>query len=72
MFEALVARIDRRSARRATELARDIAESLTVSMPASVSVLAEENGVRLAGRELVRRFALDPAVRWLVTGAVRR
>lgn len=72
MFEALIARIERRSARRAAEVARDVAESLTASAPASVSVVADENDVRLVGRGLVRRFALDPALRWLVAGVVRR
>ena len=70
MFEALIARVERRAARRAAALAQDVAER--VIAPELASVTVQKDGVHLTGRSLVRRFALDPALRWLVAGVIRR
>jgi hypothetical protein len=34
-------------------------------LPQGIDVTVEDRGIRLLGRHLARRFALDPALRWL-------
>jgi hypothetical protein len=45
-----------------------LAEALRLEAPDGVRVDEEENGVALSGPGLKRRFALEPALRWLVSG----
>ncbi|WP_431871927.1 hypothetical protein [Allosphingosinicella sp.] len=40
-------------------------------MPRGIQVEAVEDGIRLVGRDLLRRFLLDPALRWLALGQAR-
>jgi hypothetical protein len=71
MFERLMlhgAAIAQTAARRrAGELARALAEE----SPAGVRVSDEDGAVVLSGSGLKRRFALEPALRWLVQGRRR-
>ena len=48
-----------------------LAEALRAEAPAGVKVDEAEAGVALSGAGLKRRFALDPALRWLVPGRRR-
>jgi hypothetical protein len=68
MFEALLARAERRARRRARALSAELAARIEGERLAGVTVEAEEAGVRLGGRGLGRRFALEPALRWLNLG----
>jgi hypothetical protein len=66
MFERLMieaaALAEQAAKRRRGELAAALAEEA----PAGVRVDEVEEGVALSGRGLVRRFALEPALRWLL------
>ncbi|HEX8379961.1 MAG TPA: hypothetical protein VF619_05380 [Allosphingosinicella sp.] len=71
MFERLMlhgAALARKAARaRAGTLAAELGEEA----PQGVRIGEEEEGVALSGRGLRRRFALDPQLRWLVSGRRR-
>jgi hypothetical protein len=71
MFERLMlhgAAMARKAARaRLTSLA----ETLSEDSPEGVRVSEEEEAVALSGRGLERRFALEPELRWLVSGRRR-
>jgi hypothetical protein len=56
-----------RAERRAAELAERIGEKL----PRGATACAAAEGVTVAGRGLGRRFALEPALRWLALGLAR-
>lgn len=59
-------------ARRAAERRRaSLAEALRDDSPGGVTVSEEEEGVALEGRDLERRFALEPELRWLFAGRRR-
>jgi len=49
----------------------ELAESLRDEAPEGVRVSESEEGVALEGRGLARRFALEPQLRWLVSGRRR-
>ena len=71
MFERLRiegAALAERAARRRR---RALAESLGAEAPAGVRVSEDGESVVLAGRGLRRRFALEPALRWLIPGQAR-
>jgi hypothetical protein len=71
MFERLAARAKRAAEARAARRRAALAEELAGDLPAGVTVdLAGEN-VRLSGRGLGRRFALDAAWRRLIAKKVR-
>lgn len=70
MFERLTARIERRARQAAAAKARDIAARIAAEAPGLRAETAD-GGVRISGRGLIRRHALDPALRWLVTEAWR-
>jgi fructoselysine-6-P-deglycase FrlB-like protein len=66
MFERLMlhgAALAEKAARRRRG---ELAEALREEAPAGVEVSEEEDMVVLSGRGLGRRFALEPALRWLV------
>jgi hypothetical protein len=65
MFERLEARAGRRALERAEERREALAAELGEALP-GVGAEAAEEGVRLSGRGLKRRFARDPALRWLI------
>ena len=71
MFEALTARAERAARRRAEALSAALAERIEAERPPGVTVESAEAGVRLAGRRLGRRIALEPALRWLIAGSGR-
>jgi len=68
MFERLMlhgaARAESAARRRRQELARALAEEA----PAGIRVSEEDGAVAIEGRGLGRRFALEPALRWLIAG----
>lgn len=71
MFEKLTMRaaaLAREAARRRRD---ELAETLREEAPAGVRIEAAEEGVALSGRGLGRRFALEPALRWLTAGRRR-
>jgi hypothetical protein len=71
MFEALTAGAARAAQRRAQERAQRLAAEMGAAMPSDIEVAADERGVRLSGRALRRRLALDPALKWTLRGLVR-
>ncbi|MEA3051137.1 MAG: hypothetical protein QOG72_40 [Sphingomonadales bacterium] len=71
MFERLIRRGEALAEQAARRRRDDLAEALREEAPAGVEVSEEGDGVVLGGRDLVRRFALDPALRWLVAGRRR-
>ena len=70
MFELLAGRAAAAAERRADARAEEIAQALGSAVPDGVSVRRTEAGVEIRGRGIARRFALEPALRWL-TGGVR-
>lgn len=71
MFEKLVVRAEARARRMAARRRDLLAERLAAETPGDVAIAAEADAVVLSGRGLRRRFALDPALRWLFAGAGR-
>jgi len=71
MFERLSARIERAAAQRARARGAGLAARIADELPSGVTAEADESGVRLSGRGLRRRFALEPALRWLIAGLGR-
>jgi len=67
MFERLTARAEAAAARRAEAQRARIAARI----PAALHPEASADGVRLSGRGLRRRLALDPALKWLLAGLIR-
>jgi hypothetical protein len=65
MFEKLTAHAERRTRDRIDARAREIAARLAAEAPAGLAVEAGPDGIRLSGRGLARRLALDPALRRL-------
>jgi hypothetical protein len=71
MFERLMmcaAALAEKAARRRRD---ELAEALGEEAPAGVRVEANGEGVTLIGRGIGRRFALEPALRWLPAGRRR-
>jgi hypothetical protein len=68
MFERLEARVRRAAAARAARLTDEIAGRLAAELPPGISVEAISGGVRISGRALKRRLALEPALRALIGG----
>lgn len=71
MFEALTARAQHAARRRARALSTELAARIEGEGLRGLAVEANEDGVRLSGRGLGRRFALEPALRWLIMGLRR-
>ena len=71
MFEGLTARAARIAEARAEARRRALAEAATSALPADVDIAAGQRGLVLSGRRVARRFALDPALRWLFAGLAR-
>ena len=66
MFERILERVRRRAEARAARRRADIAERLARELPGGIVVEATDEGVRLSGPRLIRRSALDPALRRLL------
>jgi hypothetical protein len=71
MFETLEARAARTAERRAKARAQALADAFGAALPKDIRVEADAEGVRLSGRALGRRRALDPALRWTIAGRGR-
>jgi hypothetical protein len=71
MFEGLMMRAAALAEKAARRRRDELAEELRDEAPAGVRVEAEAEGVALSGRGIARRFALEPALRWLVAGRRR-
>jgi hypothetical protein len=71
MFERLMLYGASLARKVASERVGAVAAALAEDAPAGVRVSEEEGAVALSGRGLRRRFALDPAVRWLLAGRRR-
>ncbi len=71
MFERLMIRGAALAQRAARRRRGEIAEALRADSPEGVRVDEAEEGVALSGSGLKRRFALDPALRRLVSGRRR-
>lgn len=71
MFERLMlhgAALAQKAARARREA---LAAALRDEAPEGVRVSEEEESVTLSGRDLERRYALDPGLRWLIAGRRR-
>ena len=71
MFERMIERGQRLARERAGARRWALAERLRAELPRGIAVAEDERGVRLSGRGLGRRFALDASLKWLVAGLVR-
>jgi hypothetical protein len=65
MFEGLISRAARLGEARALARARQIAADAEAAVPRGVRVSLEDGAVRFRGKGLLRRFLVDPALRWL-------
>ncbi len=70
MFERLTERAVRKAEQRTQARIERLATDIEAALPAGIRCAAAPDGMRLSGRGLRRRFALDPALRWL-TAALR-
>lgn len=70
MFERTVERVRVKAERRATARIEALAERMEPALPRDIRAEPTAEGVSLSGRALRRRFALDPALRW-VTSVLR-
>ena len=66
MFERMEERVRRSAGAIARARAQRAAEQLNGELPQGLSAEAQEDGVRLVGRGLFRRLALDPVLRALL------
>ena len=65
MFEALEERIVAAAARRARARAAGLADRLRAELPRGITAAASQDGIALSGRDIAKRFALEPALRWM-------
>jgi hypothetical protein len=65
MFERMVERAHRKAECRAETLVLELTERLRAELPGGIRAEAARGGVRLTGGSLKRRFALEPALRWM-------
>ncbi|HLL59543.1 MAG TPA: hypothetical protein VK391_06600 [Allosphingosinicella sp.] len=70
MFERTMRRATALASQRAERRAAELAERLKGAAGRGILVDTVQGGVRLSGRGLRRRLALEPALRWL-TAALR-
>jgi hypothetical protein len=66
LFERTMHRAATLAARRAEARADELAGRMQDELPAGIAAERTAEGVRLSGRDLRRRLALDPGLRWLV------
>ncbi len=71
MFGRLTARSERRARDRAAARAQEFAARMAEDAPPGIDIQSGPEGISLSGRGIVRRFALDPALRWLSAEARR-
>jgi uncharacterized protein YbjQ (UPF0145 family) len=68
MFDRVIGRALRRAERRAMESMVELTERMRAEAPHGIEVEATSEGVRLSGRGLRLRIALEPALRRLLAG----
>ncbi|MEA3061856.1 MAG: hypothetical protein QOJ94_1637 [Sphingomonadales bacterium] len=66
MLEALETRAAALAERRARRVRAALADALREDLPSGVRVEERPDGVALVGRGLLRRWLVDPALRWMV------
>lgn len=71
MFERMTERAERAGRRKARAVSADLAARMRAELPGDIAAEAADEGVILSGRGIGARFALDPALRWLLA-RVRR
>ena len=67
MFERTLGRVGTKAERRTQARIGALAARLEPALPGDISAEPTSEGVLLSGRGLRRRFALDPALRWLTS-----
>ena len=67
MFERTMSRVRLEAERRAKARIEMVAERMATALPRDIAAEPTPEGVLLSGRGLRRRFALDPALRWLTS-----
>ena len=68
MFERMMARAGEAAWRRARQRKAELAERIAAELPRGIALEQTEEGIAWSGRDIRRRFALEPALRWLVGG----
>ncbi|HEU0097479.1 MAG TPA: hypothetical protein VFQ67_01770 [Allosphingosinicella sp.] len=71
MFEKLMLHGAAMARKAARARRAGLAEAIRGEAPEGVRVSEEEEAVALEGRGLVRRFELEPELRWLIAGRRR-
>ena len=71
MFDKTMERAGRKAEARARARRDALVQRLADELPRGIRVERAGDAVRLSGRGLARRFALDARLRWLVAGLVR-
>ncbi|HEX8261707.1 MAG TPA: hypothetical protein VF547_02415 [Allosphingosinicella sp.] len=71
MFERLMARAGELADRAAQRRRAALAEALGEDAPDGVRVREEEDGIAISGARLGLRYALEPGLRWILTGRRR-
>ena len=71
MFDKAMERAGRKAEARARARRDALAQRLADELPRGIRVERAGDAVRLSGRGLARRFALDARLRWLVAGLIR-
>ena len=65
MFEQLTERMARKAELRAKQRTLELVAQMNAELPQGIEAEAAAEGVRLSGRNLRRRFVLEPALRWM-------
>jgi hypothetical protein len=68
MFERLNAHGRALAERRRKALTARLTDGLKAELPHGIGAEAVPEGIRLSGKGLARRFATEPALRWLTVG----
>jgi hypothetical protein len=68
MFDRMIGRALQLAERRAMERTMELTERMRTEAPHGIAIEATSEGVRLSGRGLRIRIALEPALRWLLAG----
>ncbi|HEX8240002.1 MAG TPA: hypothetical protein VF574_09715 [Allosphingosinicella sp.] len=71
MFEKLMLHGAALAGKAARARRAELAATLRDEVPEGTRVSEAEEGVAIEGRGLARRFALDPQIRWLISGRRR-
>ncbi len=71
MFEKLLDRVKHKAERRVRARISNLTDQAQAELPRGIETEAEIDGIRISGRAIKRRFALDPWLRWLVTGLLK-